>query len=137
MAKEEQPKTKIEIYTEKHLKKQFLEKLLKKRNEFNSRELVMKMRYSLSHAHTTEINDNFDYVVLHYYGQIKNILLNKMKRIEKNKELLRLQKEFPNKDIISSFKYLVLKGRMELKKSDIEIFETNLRLTEKMVEQIV
>lgn len=138
MKNTEPPATKIEILIIRYLTKQFIEKLLKKRDEFNFREIVIKMKYSLSHAHSKEIkkmDDKFDYVVLHYYGQIKNVLINKMKRIEKNKELLRLQKEFPHKDIISSFKYLVLKERMELKKTDIEIFETNLRLTEKM-EQI-
>jgi len=124
---------KIEMLTQKHLTNQFIDKLMGKRDELNYREIVLKLRYAL--AQSKEVDDKFDYVVLHYYEQFKSVLRGRMVRIEKNKEILRLQSEFSDKNIISSFKYLVLKERVELKKTDIEIFEMNLRLTEKM-EQI-
>lgn len=61
-------------------------------------------------------------------NKYRTIFLNRYKRALKNKKMQELAKKYPNENVIAGFAFLAVNDKVSLKKSDIELYETFLKI---------
>jgi len=127
--KKTKKKNRIEVFVINKLNQHCIEIVIGQRRSFSLKPIMeIAKKVYLKYD-----ENSFQRTVSYYYVKEKNRLQQLMRRVEKNKELIRMKEKYKLIDVMMLAKYLTLKGKFKLQsKKDIELLEDICKLTYKI-----